>query len=131
MANTWNVSFEFLYSGQFTFSTQLIKPKLLFYTLPLTQHHSLLTNLTLLYSDNNKILGSTICTFCLSMVSGSLSMYAINHPFSVSSTLQCPNWKKKKAIIRRWKSLYTLTSVSIFLKLSSVHNLWYWPGEFV
>ena len=77
------------------------------------QHHSLLTNLTLLYSDNNKILGSTICTFCLSMVSGSLSMYAINHPFSVSSTLQCPNWKKKSNYKEMKITLHSNISIHI------------------
>ena len=38
-------SFETLYGGQFTLSTQLIKPKLSFYTPPPMQHHSFYRNL--------------------------------------------------------------------------------------
>ena len=43
-ANTWNVSFRSLYGGQFTLSTQLIKPNYLV-ILPSTQHHSFFRNL--------------------------------------------------------------------------------------
>ena len=46
-----NISFETPYGGQFTSSTQLIKPKLACYTLPSppTQHHTYFTNIPPLY----------------------------------------------------------------------------------